>query len=73
MLKQYLKIIKQRNGSKRTVYKISRFEHQTLLICVDWGFASFSPVLQANSCRVTQIRPRRIPSIYSHSPNLRKF
>jgi len=73
MSKQYLKIIKQSYGSKRTVYKTSRFEHQTLSICVDWGFASFSSVLQANSWTITQIRPRRIPSTYSHSPNLRKF
>ena len=42
MLKQYLKTVKQRNSSKRTVHKISRVEYQTLLIYVDWGFASFS-------------------------------
>jgi hypothetical protein len=36
MLKQYSKIIKQRNGSKRTVHKISRFERnlRRLGICV---------------------------------------
>ena len=71
MLKEYLKIIKQRNGSKRTVYKISRVEHQTLLIYVDWGFESSPSVLQANSWTVTQIRPNGIPSTNSHSPNLR--
>jgi hypothetical protein len=73
MLKQHLKTIKHRNDSKRTVHKMSRFEHQTLLIGVDWRFASFSSVPQANSWTVTQIRPRRIPSTYSHSPNVHKF
>jgi len=73
MLKEYLKIIKQRNGSKRTVYKISRVEQQTLLIYADWSFESLSSVLQANSWTVTQIRPWEIPSTNSHSPNLRKF